>query len=88
MMLRSRGDEVLFATGTFVVFFKANVASAVCTRHSRNALRWFKSHVDLRLLMFLELLKLWSRIFERFGGQPDGKYHPSLRVFFVDRPRV
>ena len=26
--------------------------------------------------------------FKWFGGQPDGKYHPSRVVFFVDRPLV
>ena len=85
---RSRGHEVLFATGTFVGVLKANVVSFVCTRHSRDALWWCKSHSDIRLPRFLELLKLRCRIFEWFGGQPDGKEHSSRMVFFVDRPLV
>ena len=33
----NRGDEVMFANGTFVNVLK-DVASAVCTRHLRDAL--------------------------------------------------
>ena len=69
---RSRGDEVLFATGTFVWVLNANVASAVCTRHSRDALWWCKSHSDLRLPMFLELLKLRCRILKGLEGSQTG----------------
>ena len=70
---RSRGDDVLFANATSVVVWKANVASAVCTRHSRDALWWFKSHLDLRWPMFLELLKLWCRMLNGVDGSQSGR---------------
>ena len=56
---RRRGDVRHFQFGGVS---KARVAAAVCTRHSRDALRWLKSHLDLRLLMCLELPKFGCRI--------------------------
>ena len=69
---RSSGDEEMFATGSFVRVLNANVASAVCTRYSRDALWWSKSNLVLRLPMFLELLKLWSRILRGLEASQTG----------------
>ena len=81
---RSRGDEVLFATGTFLVVLYANVASAVCTRHSRDALWRFKSHSDLRLPMFLELLKFRCRILNGLKGSQPGRNICFMAFLWID----
>ena len=75
-ILRSIGDEVLFANCISVEVLKASVVSPVCTRHSRDALWWSKSHFDLRLPNLLELLKLLCRILNGLEGSHTGSISP------------
>ena len=72
---RRRGDVRHFQFGGVS---KARVAAAVCTRHSRDALRWLKSHLDLRLLMCLELPKFGCRIFNLLEDSQRGSIIPHL----------
>ena len=70
-------EMMLFTNGTSVVVLKANGVSVVCTRHSRDALWWFKSNLDIRLPMFLKLLKLWCRT---LNGWKAARREGRLRV--------
>ena len=54
-------------------FKKVNVVSAVCTRHSRDALWWFKRNLNLSWPMFLEFLKLWCPIWNGLEGSQTGR---------------
>ena len=79
---RSRGDEVLFATGTFVGVLNANVASAVCTRHSRDAVLGSSDALSWRFPYVLGQLDAHVPYFKEFGGQRGVWSHPKSWHFY------
>ena len=76
---RSRGDEVLCTNGTFLSVLNTNVASSVFARCWWDALWELTTHLDLRLHMCLELLKLWCPMLNGLEGNQTSRNTPESR---------